>query len=84
MMLVSETGDVENVKVFKADAILSQAAEETIRQWKFKPVTKDGTAAPVIAKVTFDFVLSSEDRQGITPDVALPMISRSMLGFRTP
>jgi len=70
LMLVSETGDVENINVFKADAILSQAAEETIRQWKFKPVTKDGTTIPVIAKVTFNFVLSNEDQQGITPDVA--------------
>jgi TonB family protein len=70
MMLVSETGDVENVQVFKADAILSQAAEDTIRQWTFKPVTKNGTAVPVIAKVTFNFVPGNEDQQGITPDVA--------------
>jgi TonB family protein len=70
MMLVSETGDVENVQVFKADVILSKAAEETIREWKFKPVTKNGTAVPVIAKVTFNFVLNNEDEQGITPDVA--------------
>jgi len=69
-MLVSETGDVENVRVFKADAILSQAVEETIRQWKFKPVTKNGSAVPVIAKVTFNFVLGNEAPQGITPDVA--------------
>jgi TonB family protein len=82
MMLVSETGDVENVQIFKADAILSQASDETIRQWKFKPVTQNGTAVPVIAKVTFNFVLGNEDQQGITPDVAVPPISRSTLGFR--
>lgn len=70
MMLVSEAGDVENVQVFKADAILSKAAEETIRGWKYKPVTKNGTAIPVIAKVTFNFVLGNEDQQGITPEVA--------------
>jgi TonB family protein len=70
MMLVSETGEVENVQVFKADAILSQAVEETIRHWEFKPVTKNGTAVPVIAKVTFNFVLGNEDQQGVTPDVA--------------
>jgi TonB family protein len=69
MMLVSENGDVENVQVFKADAVLSQAAEEAIRRWKFKPVTKDGEAIPVIAKVTFDFVPGNEG-EGITPEVA--------------
>jgi len=70
MMLISENGDVENVRVFKADAMLSQAVEETIRAWKFKPVTKDGAAIPVIAKVTFNFVLVNEDQNGITPEVA--------------
>lgn len=70
MMLVSENGDVENVQVFKADAVLSQAAEETIRQWKFKPVTKNGEAVPVIAKVTFNFVLANDNQEGITPEVA--------------
>lgn len=70
MMLVSENGDIENVQIFKADAMLSQAVEETIRQWKFKPVTKDGAAIPVIAKVTFNFALATEDQHGITPEVA--------------
>jgi TonB family protein len=70
MMLVSEAGDVENVQVFKADAMLSKAAEETIREWKFKPVAKNGTTVPVIAKVTFNFVLGNEDQQGITPELA--------------
>lgn len=69
VMLVSETGDVENVDVFKADAILSQAAKDTIREWKFKPVAKDGTAVPVIAKVTFNFVLGNEEQQSIVPQV---------------
>ena len=82
MMLVSENGDVENVQVFKADAMLSQAAEETIRQWKFKPVTKDGKAVPVIAKVTFNFALGNEDQQGIAPDVAPATDFPSTLGYR--
>ena len=69
MMLVSETGDVENVELFKADAILSQAVEEAIREWKFKPVTKDGSAVPVIAKATFNFVLGNENQQ-IAPEIA--------------
>jgi len=69
MMLVSETGDVESVEVFKADAILSQAVQEAIREWKFKPVTKDGSAVPVIAKATFNFVLGNENQQ-IAPEIA--------------
>lgn len=40
-----------------------------MKQWKFKPVTKDGAAIPVIAKVTFNFV-PDESQQGIAPEVA--------------
>jgi TonB family protein len=67
MMLVSENGDVENVRVFKADAVLSQAGEEAMRRWKFKPVMKNGTPIPVIATATFNFVLGKEDE--VTPEV---------------
>jgi TonB family protein len=69
-MLVSESGDVENVRVFAANAILFQAAEKQSGQWKFKPVTRNGAAVPVIAKITFNFVLGNEDAQGVPPDIA--------------
>ena len=62
MFLVSEAGDVENVNVYKMDAVLSEATKQAILAWKFKPVTKDGKAIPVIAKATLDFVPGMEEK----------------------
>jgi TonB family protein len=58
MILVSETGGVESVQIFKNDPLLTAAAEEAAKKWKFKPVLKDGKPVPVIARATFNFVLS--------------------------
>lgn len=68
LMRVSETGDVEDVDVFKVDPVLAQAAKRAIQGWKFKPVTKDGKAISVGAKVTLDFVPGTEDK-GVRPAI---------------
>ena len=81
MMLVSETGDVEKVEIFKADAILSQAVQEAIREWKFKPVTKDGSAVPVIAKATLTLFSATRTSRSLPKSPQL-LISRSRLGLR--
>ena len=67
-ILVSETGAVENVRIFKNDPLLTAAAEEAAKKWKFKPVLKDGKPVPVIAGVTFNFVLADDIQN--TKDVA--------------
>jgi protein TonB len=41
-----------------ADARLVQAAVEAVKQWKFKPVVKEGKAVEAKAKITFNFKLS--------------------------
>lgn len=68
MILVSEIGGVESIHFFKGDAILAAAAEQAAKQWKFKPVTKDGQPVPVIARATFNFVLPENPQD--TEDVA--------------
>jgi TonB family protein len=69
---VSERGDVESVRVFEGDALLAHAAEEAIKQWKFKPVVKDGKAIPVLSLVALNFLLSSDDEnsKGVPPEIA--------------
>jgi TonB family protein len=71
MILVSETGGVESVRFFKGDAILAAAAEQAAKQWKFKPVTKDSRPVPVIAGVTFNFVLpeNPQDAKDVTAEL---------------
>jgi TonB family protein len=58
MMAISETGEVSNVQVIKGDQVLRKAVEDTVSQWKFKPIIKDDKAIPVIGKATFTFALS--------------------------
>lgn len=55
---ISDTGNVENVNVLKSVAPgLDMAAAEAVRQWKFKPATKDGKPVPVLFNLTINFKL---------------------------
>ena len=55
MILVSESGDVENVQTLSGDPALTSAAVEALRRWKFKPYIKSGQPVAAVAKVTFTF-----------------------------
>lgn len=68
MILVSESGSVSNVHFFRGDPLLTAAAEEAARKWKFKPVVKEGKPIPVVARATFNFVLADDVQD--TQDVA--------------
>jgi TonB family protein len=68
MILVSESGSVANVHFFRGDALLTAAAEEAAKKWKFKPVVKEGKPIPVVARATFNFVLADDAQD--TQDVA--------------
>jgi len=57
-MLVSETGDVQQVDVISGDPILAKAAVEAAKKWKFKPFIRHGKPAEVSAKWPFDFAFS--------------------------
>ena len=72
LIVVSETGDVETFRIVKGDTVLGDFAEKAAKQWKFKPVSRDGKAVPVISKVTFNFVLPSDnqDPADVVPEIA--------------
>ncbi len=59
MMAISETGEVSNVHIVKGDPTLGKAVEETVGQWKFKPIMKGDKAIPVIGSVMFKFDLGN-------------------------
>lgn len=55
---ISDTGNVENISVLKSVAPgLDMAAAEAVREWKFKPATKDGKPVPVLFNLTINFKL---------------------------
>lgn len=59
-LLVSDTGDVKNVRVFKGDPLLVKSVEDAVSKWKFKPVAKGDKAIAVITTAKFRFVLSDD------------------------
>lgn len=54
--LISAAGDVVDVEIIEGlpDG-LSESAARAVRQWKFAPTLRDGTAIPVLFEVTINF-----------------------------
>jgi TonB family protein len=69
-ILVSESGEVESVRIDKGDPLLA-AAEEAAKQWKFKPSLKDGKPLALVARATFNFLLSGDvsETKDVTADL---------------
>lgn len=53
--VVNEQGEVETVEIKSGNPILRMAARDALKQWKFKPFTRDGRPVKAIVTVTFDF-----------------------------
>jgi periplasmic protein TonB len=55
---ISDTGKVENVGVIKSVAPgLDMAAAAAVRDWKFRPATRNGKPVPVLYNLTVNFKL---------------------------
>jgi len=55
-IIVTSTGDVTGIRVAKSlGSGLDEKAIEAVRQWKFKPASKDGKPVAVELAVEFDF-----------------------------
>jgi TonB family protein len=79
-ILVSESGQVESVRIDKGDPVLAAAAEEAARGWKFRPSIKDGKPLALVARATFNFVLS--DNVAESKDVAADLDHITMFPIR--
>ena len=56
--IIDENGDVTNVQVLKGLPMgLSEAAEASVKQWKFKPATLNGKPVAVYFNLTVNFQL---------------------------
>ncbi len=56
--VIDKDGNVDKVRMIKGLPMgLSEAAEEAVRQWKFKPATLNGEAVDVIFNLTVNFTL---------------------------
>ncbi len=54
-VIIAENGDVKDASVVSGDPELTQAAIDSMRQWKYKPYAVDGKPVLVETQVTFGF-----------------------------
>ena len=56
-ILISKDGKVTKVEIVSGPALLTRAAQEAVKQWKYKPTIVGGQAVEVITPVTLQFHL---------------------------
>jgi periplasmic protein TonB len=54
---ISKSGDIENLKVVSGDSVLSHAAVEAVRQWKYKPYYLNGDPVQIETQILVNFKL---------------------------
>lgn len=54
---VTKTGDIANIKVLSGDPMLARAAEDAVRQWKYKPYYLNGEPVDIQTQITVNFKL---------------------------
>ncbi len=54
---IDAEGNVTDARVIRSVALLDEAAQEAVMQWKFTPTLLNGVAVPVIMTVTVNFSL---------------------------
>jgi protein TonB len=59
-VLIDASGNVENVRVLKGNALLSNSAVSALKKWKFTPFVGAGNKpAKAVTSLTFDFRLGA-------------------------
>jgi len=52
---IATNGRVQNVRVVKGNELLASAAVEAVKQWRYQPARRDGTAYATEANFVFVF-----------------------------
>jgi protein TonB len=55
--LIDASGRVSAMKIISGPALLHQAAQDAVRQWKYQPATLNGQPVPMHLTVTVQFKL---------------------------
>jgi TonB family protein len=57
--LIGADGDIQDLRVLSGPSILASAAQEAVRQWRFKPYLQNGQPVETQAKITVNFTIST-------------------------
>ena len=64
--LIGTDGVVENLRVLSGPAILASAAQQAVREWRFKPILQNGQAVESKATITVNFTIKVADSSAKT------------------
>ena len=59
--IVGADGNIENLRVVSGPSILSSAAQQAVREWRFKPYFQNGQAVETKARITVNFSIRVSD-----------------------
>jgi TonB family protein len=57
--LIGKEGEIQDIQVLSGPAILSAAAREAVKQWRFRPYLQSGRAMETEARITVNFTIST-------------------------
>jgi len=57
--MIGKSGEIQDIQVLSGPAILSAAAREAVRQWRFKPHLQGGKPVETEARITVNFTIST-------------------------
>ena len=57
--LIGKDGNIQDLQVLSGPAILSAAAREAVKQWRFKPYLQAGQPVETEARITVNFTIST-------------------------
>lgn len=57
MATISKTGDITSVKVVSGQPLLTKAASDAVKQWKYKPYLLNGEPVEIQTQITVNFKL---------------------------
>jgi protein TonB len=58
--LIGRDGNIQDLHILSGPAILSAAAREAVKQWRFKPYLQSGSAVETEARITVNFTISTQ------------------------
>jgi protein TonB len=58
--LIGRDGNIQDLHILSGPAILSAAAREAVKQWRFKPYFQSGRAVETEARITVNFTISTQ------------------------
>jgi len=57
--LISADGEIQDLRVLSGPSILASAAQEALRQWRFRPYLQNGQPVETQARITVNFTIST-------------------------